>query len=136
MVRNQLANSSLELDRPHHANLEAEIAQRATQIVLDVEGLGLQKLPTGQQHAPLLAGQRLHMHRSVQANTHHLCNAARIIAVALVDLCRQRRLHMPGLNTEDRKSTRLNSSHTVISYAVFCLKKKKIKVIQNERHQE
>src|SRR5438034_8942260 len=28
----------------------------------------------------------------------------------------------PGV--EDRKSTRLNSSHTVISYAVFCLKKK------------
>src|SRR2546426_3859521 len=27
--------------------------------------------------------------------------------------------------TEDRKSTRLNSSHLVISYAVFCLKKKK-----------
>src|SRR5438034_6456144 len=26
---------------------------------------------------------------------------------------------------KDRKSTRLNSSHTVISYAVFCLKKKK-----------
>src|SRR5260221_7651343 len=26
--------------------------------------------------------------------------------------------------SEDRKSTRLNSSHTVISYAVFCLKKK------------
>src|SRR4051795_13151589 len=26
----------------------------------------------------------------------------------------------------DRKSTRLNSSHTLISYAVFCLKKKKI----------
>src|SRR5256885_6541563 len=31
----------------------------------------------------------------------------------------------------DRKSTRLNSSHLVISYAVFCLKKKKIKY---ERH--
>src|SRR5258708_21111260 len=28
-------------------------------------------------------------------------------------------------NTEDRKSTRLNSSHQIISYAVFCLKKKK-----------
>src|SRR5437879_6609446 len=27
--------------------------------------------------------------------------------------------------TEDRKSTRLNSSHRCISYAVFCLKKKK-----------
>src|SRR5260221_3104275 len=30
-----------------------------------------------------------------------------------------------GTNFRDRKSTRLNSSHTVISYAVFCLKKKK-----------
>src|SRR5256886_6840713 len=29
------------------------------------------------------------------------------------------------LNAEDRKSTRLNSSHSQISYAVFCLKKKK-----------
>src|SRR5258708_10230372 len=28
-------------------------------------------------------------------------------------------------NAEDRKSTRLNSSHQIISYAVFCLKKKK-----------
>src|SRR5699024_4539394 len=32
---------------------------------------------------------------------------------------------------DDRKSTRLNSSHVSISYAVFCLKKKKIK---NTRH--
>src|SRR2546430_13156178 len=30
-------------------------------------------------------------------------------------------------NDEDRKSTRLNSSHSQISYAVFCLKKKKNK---------
>src|SRR5690625_6998554 len=30
-----------------------------------------------------------------------------------------------GLTTLDRKSTRLNSSHVAISYAVFCLKKKK-----------
>src|SRR5438034_11665898 len=29
-----------------------------------------------------------------------------------------------GRQATDRKSTRLNSSHTVISYAVFCLKKK------------
>src|SRR5690625_5477426 len=32
-----------------------------------------------------------------------------------------------GNETEDRKSTRLNSSHVAISYAVFCLKKKKKK---------
>src|SRR5947209_9772249 len=31
-----------------------------------------------------------------------------------------------GKSWEDRKSTRLNSSHANISYAVFCLKKKKI----------
>src|SRR5256885_7398733 len=31
----------------------------------------------------------------------------------------------PNQPDEDRKSTRLNSSHLVISYAVFCLKKKK-----------
>src|SRR2546430_8080601 len=43
-------------------------------------------------------------------------------------------VHEPGglqrqqprlLDLEDRKSTRLNSSHSQISYAVFCLKKKK-----------
>src|SRR5206468_11822801 len=32
-----------------------------------------------------------------------------------------------GMASEDRKSTRLNSSHDQISYAVFCLKKKKKK---------
>src|SRR3712207_8660783 len=34
-------------------------------------------------------------------------------------------LHLPGRRHQDRKSTRLNSSHANISYAVFCLKKKK-----------
>src|SRR2546427_1362559 len=33
----------------------------------------------------------------------------------------------PERSEGDRKSTRLNSSHSQISYAVFCLKKKKIK---------
>src|SRR5688572_31870940 len=34
-----------------------------------------------------------------------------------------------GVGLQDRKSTRLNSSHSQISYAVFCLKKKKIKTL-------
>src|SRR5947207_11645755 len=34
--------------------------------------------------------------------------------------------HLLASLEQDRKSTRLNSSHTVISYAVFCLKKKTI----------
>src|SRR5215467_1607121 len=38
---------------------------------------------------------------------------------------------VPPLVEQDRKSTRLNSSHLVISYAVFCLKKKKKK--RNEK---
>src|SRR2546426_3274117 len=33
---------------------------------------------------------------------------------------------LDGERGQDRKSTRLNSSHLVISYAVFCLKKKKV----------
>src|SRR5258708_26843714 len=36
------------------------------------------------------------------------------------------------IKSEDRKSTRLNSSHQIISYAVFCLKKKK----KNETNQQ
>src|SRR2546430_13495591 len=35
------------------------------------------------------------------------------------------RTRSPGRRQRDRKSTRLNSSHSQISYAVFCLKKKK-----------
>src|SRR5690625_6841467 len=34
-----------------------------------------------------------------------------------------------ALTAEDRKSTRLNSSHVAISYAVFCLKKKNIQYV-------
>src|SRR2546426_3909121 len=34
----------------------------------------------------------------------------------------------------DRKSTRLNSSHLVISYAVFCLKKKKNNTVLSQAH--
>src|SRR3712207_8811790 len=39
--------------------------------------------------------------------------------------------HLSSLESRDRKSTRLNSSHANISYAVFCLKKKKIKTLDN-----
>src|SRR5256885_7278465 len=39
---------------------------------------------------------------------------------------------LSGLRQQDRKSTRLNSSHLVISYAVFCLKKKNKMHMQHE----
>src|SRR2546429_5901272 len=53
---------------------------------------------------------------------------ARALAGVVAQSCRRR---VPGLyplrtgSARDRKSTRLNSSHGYISYAVFCLKKKK-----------
>src|SRR3712207_7644116 len=46
---------------------------------------------------------------------------------------RRRRIG-PDLRRQDRKSTRLNSSHANISYAVFCLKKKKNPVLHNYYH--
>src|SRR5258707_2897714 len=37
-------------------------------------------------------------------------------------------------DSEDRKSTRLNSSHANISYAVFCLKKKETELLVQQEH--
>src|SRR5690606_41633707 len=45
--------------------------------------------------------------------------------VVLVGETVRHRLEQVVLEAQDRKSTRLNSSHVKISYAVFCLKKKK-----------
>src|SRR5256885_9877651 len=45
-----------------------------------------------------------------------------MLATALADFDQDR---APEIAKQDRKSTRLNSSHLVISYAVFCLEKKK-----------
>src|SRR5438034_3372430 len=49
----------------------------------------------------------------------------RAIGEDLKEACRKPPVNLWGELSGDRKSTRLNSSHTVISYAVFCLKKKK-----------
>src|ERR1017187_2044120 len=47
---------------------------------------------------------------------------------------------LPNIEFVDRKSTRLNSSHRCISYAVFCLKKKDVWVVwpvaRNEREKD
>src|SRR5690606_41655166 len=67
-----------------------------------------------------------------QTDRHSLGNNTRPTGIAQrapdrpLHYCRwthHRRSEFP--NQEDRKSTRLNSSHVKISYAVFCLKKKK-----------
>src|SRR5947208_6251603 len=43
-------------------------------------------------------------------------------------------LEQPPEGRGDRKSTRLNSSHQIISYAVFCLKKKKKTITQKVQY--
>src|SRR4029453_4443878 len=43
--------------------------------------------------------------------------------------------NLGGGGEEDRKSTRLNSSHTVISYAVFCLKKITLWILTSNRRE-
>src|SRR3712207_2758170 len=57
-------------------------------------------------------------------------------AFKLVEMDEKAKLLRPGARIvdlgADRKSTRLNSSHANISYAVFCLKKKKKKTIRNK----
>src|SRR5258708_28045532 len=42
-------------------------------------------------------------------------------------------VYIAAFGLEDRKSTRLNSSHQIISYAVFCLKKKNFSVTPPQR---
>src|SRR2546426_4476600 len=65
-------------------------------------------------------------HRRVRGSSDHPTRHARLM---LEEAARRR----PGggllCDVGDRKSTRLNSSHLVISYAVFCLKKKIIRVV-------
>src|SRR2546426_4789951 len=51
---------------------------------------------------------------------------ARCLDTVVEEVSRDFDLYYRPMSTIDRKSTRLNSSHLVISYAVFCLKKKKI----------
>src|SRR5260221_9719409 len=55
--------------------------------------------------------------RKSAGSTHPTPRVERLVVLTRLGSCR--------LLLRDRKSTRLNSSHTVISYAVFCLKKKK-----------
>src|SRR5689334_24543844 len=51
-------------------------------------------------------------------------------------LRRNRRRTGRAERRQDRKSTRLNSSHSSISYAVFCLKKKKKKNTKEQQYQD
>src|SRR3712207_8721395 len=57
-----------------------------------------------------------------------------LLVEALRNIGQATETHGPRAEQPDRKSTRLNSSHANISYAVFCLKKKK--TINNSDHSQ
>jgi hypothetical protein len=65
----------------------------------------------GQQHSQFLTAERLYMHRTVQSHPDHLSDAACVVAVGLVDLRLQHRLHVARLDTELPASARALKSH-------------------------
>src|SRR5258708_31053545 len=72
----------------------------------------------GNAHWPSWSCRRRYQRHRIPCNQYvrqrHHCEVGRRLASLMTNLWK------------DRKSTRLNSSHQIISYAVFCLKKKKI----------
>src|SRR5215204_7086132 len=65
-----------------------------------------------------------------------LHRTAEVLRVVEANVGQHDRAGLSSGGRVDRKSTRLNSSHTVISYAVFCLKKKKITQTKNKQNQQ
>src|SRR5439155_25342900 len=95
--------------------------RRLANVPLDREGL------RNQWHDALNAGSIKQMTDGLKAPEESLPRgfvlANTIAALPVQSLY----IFLAVLESLDRKSTRLNSSHVAISYAVFCLKKKKIK---------
>src|SRR5260221_2237868 len=86
-------------------------------------------LVAGQQQGNVEGGGRCLGQEFLQCHDEGGDGGLHVAGAAAVQLAVAVRGHegraAPLLQRADRKSTRLNSSHTVISYAVFCLKKKK-----------
>src|SRR5260221_10233948 len=75
---------------------------------------------------PVVGAELLHRHREVVAHSaFRQMQRGRDLQDACAACGRGKDVALALGQRIDRKSTRLNSSHTVISYAVFCLKKKK-----------
>src|SRR2546430_4650846 len=86
----------------------------ALSAIINVDALRLAEIIRGMIEASTTRRPRSPCTRNWSSTTAHLASAGPIRQV------------QPGWNVVDRKSTRLNSSHSQISYAVFCLKKKNI----------
>src|SRR2546430_12358244 len=103
----------LSLRMPHQLRaVEVHVPQVARDVALRLVG----KVDRARVAAFAARRDRLGPHAVAEFDHGHEAVAARAIPPLGV-----------GVGARDRKSTRLNSSHSQISYAVFCLKKKKKK---------
>src|SRR2546422_6505267 len=90
--------------------------QDALELGHDLRGPGI-RLP--RLLVPVVPGTLIHQRLGVQRRR------VQVVGVPLDDLDAATLYAEALMDKRDRKSTRLNSSHGYISYAVFCLKKKK-----------
>src|SRR5690606_41843914 len=86
--------------------------------------------PTLFPYTTLFRSQHVRQYAPAVINMLYRATATTLLALLfsfliLIDLGRIKRGISQLKSSRDRKSTRLNSSHVKISYAVFCLKKKK-----------
>src|SRR5438034_5480691 len=100
---------------------------------MEIGLIGLGRMGTGIAKSLLRSGHRLTVFNRTRARAESLQSDGANIAGSVAEACRSSvvftmvaddaALEALVFGERDRKSTRLNSSHTVISYAVFCLKK-------------
>src|SRR3989475_679120 len=103
---------------------EDDVVSRLAAVVVDVSRDAHVAVPS-RVGAPLDV-EELGAERGVASGIGRRCRwAVRQCCLPRQDGCRQCGTGHQKSSNEDRKSTRLNSSHSQISYAVFCLKKKK-----------
>src|SRR3712207_8472598 len=83
--------------------------------------------PLFRSNSGLLFGEQL-VDRRLRLLPADLGTTYRAVEIGVVRAGANHHRHWYGMPKQDRKSTRLNSSHANISYAVFCLKKKQTSI--------
>src|SRR5699024_12793681 len=96
--------------------------------------LPLRRAPTRSPPLSLHDALPISLHGCRRSRRHRTALVRRL--VARLDRTALRSGRLPLYGRTDRKSTRLNSSHVSISYAVFCLKKKKEDQVVAEQNRQ
>src|SRR5690606_17106339 len=98
------------------------LSDRARKTLLDADAGSAAVVADGH---PFVVGQQRVVGAELPAHCRGMVQ--RDIEIGVVANMGRRGVFGIGLGDQDRKSTRLNSSHVKISYAVFCLKKKQMR---------